>query len=659
MIKKIKKGIFFMKRKALISSILTIALCFSLIAGSTFALFTSESKVNVAVTAGKVDVVATVENLTLGTTLAKGNLSQTSATASDNIVTLDKIVPGDFVTFDIRIQNRSDVKIQYRTIIEKVEDNGLWNGLVVTVDGVRYDGSNAVKSEWADVEVGSTDVIVSVKVSLPEEAGNEYKGKSCKFAYTVEAVQGNADLPSEWNGVTRTAPVKDSEGVFHITTAAELVYAMEHSTPVMIGYTSNEYAVGTYVLERSIDLGGATISGFAGDGTYFLGSFDGQEHTISNFVIDNSSRTLYGGLFGYLYAGTVKNVNVSGATVIGQKQIGVIAGCVSDNSTVTNCNVYDSTVIATKKVGAVVGYTLGSTVTDCHAENCYVYCAENDADECGKVIGFENVGTTATGNTDESITIIMGASYVANGVMLQGSTYLISSAAGLEWFAKQVNENGNGFNHKTIKLTADIDLKNAEWYPIGQNENINGRMQEFLGIFDGDGHTIKNLKIKSHTPEEIRNSTNYIDDDHIAYGVGFFGWLSGAVKNVTFENITVSGHSNVGVVAGYFQRTADVDVIENCVVKNCTVNATHIDDTFCGDKAGGIVGMNGAERGAVRNCRVENTTITAGRDAGQVVGCAQSGTIVENCIAINVTVAAGGDCNGSNINTAIIGRDLR
>lgn len=648
-----------MKRKALISSILTIALCFSLIAGSTFALFTSESKVNVAVTAGKVDVVATVENLVLDTTLAKGNLSQTSATASDNIVTLDKIVPGDFVTFDIRIQNRSDVKIQYRTIIEKVEDNGLWDGLVVTVDGVRYDGTNAVKSEWADVEVGSADVIVSVKVSLPEEAGNEYKGKSCKFAYTVEAVQGNADMPSEWNGVTKTAPVKDADGVFHITTAAELVYAMEHSTPVMNGYTANEYAFGEYILERSIDFGGATIPGFAGESNNFQGTFDGQGHTISNFVIDSSSQTYYGGLFGYLFGATVKNVNVSGATVIGQKQIGIIAGCVSDNSTVADCNVYDSTVIATKKVGAIAGYTLNSAVTGCHAEDCYVYCAEDDVNECGKVIGYENSGTTATGNTDANVTVIMGATYVANGVMLQGSTYLISNAAGLKWFADQVNENGRGFNYNTIKLTADIDLENAEWYPIGQNENVNGRMQEFFGIFDGDGHTIKNLKIKSHTPEQIRNSTNYIDDDSIAYGVGFFGWLSGAVKNVTFENITVSGHSKVGVVAGYFQRTADTDVIENCTVKNCTVNATHVDDAFCGDKAGGIVGMNGTENGAVRNCHVENTTITAGRDAGQVVGCTQRDTIVEGCTATNVTVTAGGDCNGTNVNSAIVGRDLR
>ena len=49
------------KRNVLISSIITIALCLSVIAGSTFALFTSEDKVNVAVTSGDVEILATAK----------------------------------------------------------------------------------------------------------------------------------------------------------------------------------------------------------------------------------------------------------------------------------------------------------------------------------------------------------------------------------------------------------------------------------------------------------------------------------------------------------------------------------------------------------------------------------------------------------------------
>ena len=47
-------------KKILLSSILTILLCASIIVGSTYALFTSESTTNVAITSGKVEVGAHV-----------------------------------------------------------------------------------------------------------------------------------------------------------------------------------------------------------------------------------------------------------------------------------------------------------------------------------------------------------------------------------------------------------------------------------------------------------------------------------------------------------------------------------------------------------------------------------------------------------------------
>ena len=49
-----------MKKKVITSAILTIALAFSLLLGATYALFTSESKTNIAISSGKVDVQAVV-----------------------------------------------------------------------------------------------------------------------------------------------------------------------------------------------------------------------------------------------------------------------------------------------------------------------------------------------------------------------------------------------------------------------------------------------------------------------------------------------------------------------------------------------------------------------------------------------------------------------
>ena len=50
------------KSKTFLGAVLSIALCVSLIAGATFAIFTSESKVNIAVNSGTVKVTATVSN---------------------------------------------------------------------------------------------------------------------------------------------------------------------------------------------------------------------------------------------------------------------------------------------------------------------------------------------------------------------------------------------------------------------------------------------------------------------------------------------------------------------------------------------------------------------------------------------------------------------
>ena len=51
-----------LKKNVIISSIMAIGLSASLICGATFALFTSESKANIAISGGKVDVVATIND---------------------------------------------------------------------------------------------------------------------------------------------------------------------------------------------------------------------------------------------------------------------------------------------------------------------------------------------------------------------------------------------------------------------------------------------------------------------------------------------------------------------------------------------------------------------------------------------------------------------
>lgn len=193
------------KKNFIISSIITIALCMSMIVGSTFALFTSESKVNIAVTSGKVSVVANIDENSVQTKQlydtqyedGKDNMYEGVATFNADGLTLEKFVPGDGIKFNIVVNNESNVTVKYRTIISCENDNGLFAGLLVNIaDKQNYDGKEHA-SKWELMSVGAQDIIVPVTIELPENAGNTYQEKTCTISYMVEAVQGNAETSDD------------------------------------------------------------------------------------------------------------------------------------------------------------------------------------------------------------------------------------------------------------------------------------------------------------------------------------------------------------------------------------------------------------------------------------------------------------------------------
>ena len=220
-----------MKKKVLVSSVLVIALCLSIIVGSTFALFTSKTALNVAVTAGNVKVVATLQENSLkaysgewddaakdyasvevsaNDALSKvfANGGTVVADTATNEIKIDKITPMDKVEFTIDVTNYSDVTIKYRTVITTdaaATNDGvtLLDGLKITIDGTDTMGQvddNTKASAWAvwtpatDVAAGDTKSI-NVVIELPntgnDDYDNQFQGLAAALTYTVEAVQGN------------------------------------------------------------------------------------------------------------------------------------------------------------------------------------------------------------------------------------------------------------------------------------------------------------------------------------------------------------------------------------------------------------------------------------------------------------------------------------
>ena len=192
-----------MKKKIIISSILTIAMCLSLIAGSTFALFTSKSEVNATIGSAKVDIDVEASDLvyksTLGETLGNAKLD-------GNEITLTNLVPGDYVTFTLTVTNNSTVAVNYRALINVVTDDGLYEALDITYDG-------EFVSAWTKLDNAGEVNEVEVTISLPEEVSDaKYMGKTCTLQYFVEAVQGNViDMIQKAKEEGKTATLKNDD----------------------------------------------------------------------------------------------------------------------------------------------------------------------------------------------------------------------------------------------------------------------------------------------------------------------------------------------------------------------------------------------------------------------------------------------------------------
>jgi len=355
-------------------------------------------------------------------------------------------------------------------------------------------------------------------------------------------------------------------------------------------------------------------------------TFNGNGHTISNVTCAEGWRS---GFFGYAGGVKVNDLTLENVTSAGA-QAGTFAGS-AEGLTTTNCFLKGTNTVTYVPyenetwggVGAVTGVVASSNINVTLVE--------------GATVTLNKSGLTTNCPYIDNLTGYLNANSgtVVNNGTVQVIDLAIATAEELFAFAKDVNENGNSYSGKTIALVADIDLNNQAWTPIGQTGAT-----EFKGTFDGQGHTIKNLNVDSSAQT----------GEH--YSSGLFGWVEGRVtiKNVNIDGATVKGNHNVGALLGYTYSAQ----ISNCHVANATIVCIHANDDACGDKAGGIVGYAGNES-RFTDCSVSDSTVTAGRDAGQMIGCGYN-VSVSNCSATNVTVTAGGDCTGANINESVIGR---
>ena len=248
---------------------------------------------------------------------------------------------------------------------------------------------------------------------------------------------------------------------------------------------------------------------------------------------------------------------------------------------------------------------------------------------------------------------------------------IIDSGSDLAWFAGYVNGT-NSFNNASIAstratknmdfvLTANIDLDGNEWTPIGN------KAHHFDGTFDGNGHTIKGLRVtKIHDNGEqaalfgtmsghpvIKNLV--VDEAYIKYpndGKDFYasaiaGTIYGYVtfENITVKNSTITGNNKVGAIFAH-DGSSNKITINNCHVDKCYIASEHLTD---GGNVGGLIGFyqtGSTEACKISNSSVKNSTIVginssnSGKRAnsefiGGILTKTNTNLVLENCVVEN------------------------
>ncbi len=389
-------------KKIILSSILSLVLCLSLIAGGTFALFTSESKTNIAVTSGTVKVVATIDEDTVvaysptsinmdgsvadDTNAANGNtfknggsFAYVPATETDPATfTLTNITPGDKVDFNIDVENQSNVTIQYRVVISDVEGGSL-NGLVMKLNGNDYAGTT-IYSDWAYIGAQGTINSIPVSIELPANAGDVHQNKTTKLSITVEAVQGNAKTETP-----ATPPTVEVPGTLAELQQAFADAATQSSNDIVIELTQDFDAENGWTAIAPEGYNGVKnvvvngnghkitnlndvlfVGSFAGNGTITINDLTIESANISRAGFGNNSSLGFGAFIGYSDSSgtvTLNNCHLVDSTInCTSGYAGGLVGYVSSPTVFTNCSVSGSTISGNKSAGALIGHG-GANVT--------------------------------------------------------------------------------------------------------------------------------------------------------------------------------------------------------------------------------------------------------------------------------------------------------
>ena len=559
-------------KRALLGSVMAMVLCLAMLVGATFAWFTDTASTGVnKIQAGNLDVVLEMQN-------ADGKWVSAEGKTLDFVKAAD--AKGEAILWEpgctyelpaLRIRNNGNLALKYQVIITGINGSAKLN---TVIDWTIGDVAMGAEQHLAAGESNA----FTIKGHMKESAGNEYMNESIDgIAITVVATQDTLESDSFDKDYDADAeyPVV---AVGDVNTNGDTVLKdkeEDHTIQVTVPAGALDEGVQSLKLEvvKSATPAGVKVASTESSQSYEVTMKDQSGNAVST-------------------NGTLMTVEMN----VGKNR--------------TALKLYHDGEKMTKDSG---------TLTD--AADHYVYDAATGYVTM-KVSHFSPFTAVFARDywTDHA------ADGYATPVDTANKVVTVASAEELALFAKEVTDDGKNYSGYTLNLANDVDLGEYLWKPINGYNRLSGI------VVNGNGHTIRNMKVRGCTNSRV-------------YGAGFIGDINGAVtvKDIAFDGADVffvnyakpQFAGNVGgIVLGYTYGTT---LFENVSVTNSSI--------WGFGKIGILLGM-GADPGVkvtFKDCVSKNNTIHAAYDMGGLAGMIQRGNgvdnaSVENCTVENITV---------------------
>ena len=554
-------------KRALLGSVVAMVLCLAMLVGATFAWFTDTASTGVnKIQAGNLDVVLEMQN-------ADGKWVSAEGKTLDFVKAAD--AKGEAILWEpgctyelpaLRIRNNGNLALKYKVAITGI------NGSAKLNEAIEWTIGDVAMGTEQHLAAGESNAF-TIKGHMKESAGNEYMNESIDgIAITVVATQDTVESDS-FNNTYDASATYPVVAVGDVNTDGDTVLKdkeEDHTIQVTVPAGALDEGVQSLKLEvvKSATPAGVQVASTESSQSYEVTMKDQSGNAVST-------------------NGTLMTVEMN----VGKNRTAL--KLYHDGEKMTN----DS-----------------GTLTD--AADHYVYDAATGYVTM-KVSHFSPFTAVFARDywTDHA------ADGYATPVDTANKVVTVASAEELALFAKEVTDDGKNYSGYTLNLANDVDLGEYLWKPINGYNRLSGI------VVNGNGHTIRNMKVRGCTNSSV-------------YGAGFIGDINGAVtvKNIAFDGADVffvnyakpQFAGNVGgVVLGYTYGTT---LFENVSVTNSSI--------WGFGKIGILLGM-GADPGVkvtFKDCVSKNNTIHAAYDMGGLAGMIQRGNGVDNASVENCTV---------------------